>query len=230
MKLSIIIPVLNEENSITKILDYLQQIVSSDYVKEIFVVDGGSMDRTLSLLEAYPKVIVLNSKKGRAIQMNFGASMATGEILYFLHCDSFPPKDFDKKIIQKVQKGKLCGCFKMKFDSNHILLKFLQWFTKFNLKSCRGGDQSLFVEKFLFQKLNGFNEDFLVYEDNEFIFRLYEKSKFTVIQENLITSSRRYKENGFWKLQYHFLIIHLLYNLKIYNQKNIFSYYKRNIK
>lgn len=63
MKLSIIIPVLNEENSITKILDYLQHIINSDYVKEILVVDGGSIDKTLLLLESYPNVVVLNSKR-----------------------------------------------------------------------------------------------------------------------------------------------------------------------
>lgn len=230
MKISIIIPVLNEEKTIVNLLNYLELTTNVKYIQEIVVVDGGSIDDTLNILEKFTNVRVLHSKKGKATQMNFAASKATGEILYFLHCDSFPPKNFDKAIVRAVQKGNLSGCFKMKFDSNHVLLKFLQWFTKFNLKSCRGGDQSLFVEKQLFQELNGFNEGFLIYEDNEFIFRLYEKSKFTVIQDNLITSSRRYKENGYWKLQYHFLIIHVLYNFKIYDQNDIFSYYKRNIK
>ena len=163
MKISIIIPVLNEEKTIANLLEYLILNSNKNHIQEIIVVDGGSTDETLKIVQAYSNVIVLNSKKGRAKQMNFGASKATGEILYFLHCDSFPPKDFDKKIIQKVLKGHLSGCFKMKFDSNHILLKFLQWFTKFNLKSCRGGDQSLFVEKQLFQELNGYNEDFLIF-------------------------------------------------------------------
>ena len=230
MKISIIIPVLNEEKNITKILEYIEKNSSVNLIKEIVIVDGGSSDNTVNTSRKYPNVLVFHSKKVKAIQMNLGASKASGEIVYFLHCDSFPPKDFDKAIVQAVKKGNLAGCFKMKFDSNHILLKVLQWFTKFNFRFCRGGDQSLFVDKKLFQELNGYREDFNVYEDNEFIFRLYEKSKFTVIQETIITSSRRYKENGYWKLQFHFLMIHVLYNLKIFNQNDIFSYYKKHIK
>ena len=84
MKLSVIIPVLNEEKSIVEILDYLLQNVNNDCVKEIIVVDGGSTDNSLNLLKAYSSVIVLNSKKGRAVQMNYGASKASGDILYFL--------------------------------------------------------------------------------------------------------------------------------------------------
>jgi hypothetical protein len=62
------------------------------------------------------------------------------------------------------------------------------------------------------------------------VFRLYENSNFKVIQENLITSARRYRENGFFKLQFHFAIIHLLYRTKIYNQNQIVDYYKKNIR
>jgi hypothetical protein len=86
-------------------------------------------------------VALIQSEKGRAIQMNVGAKAATGNILYFLHCDSLP-RHFDR-IIDTVQNGNQAGCFRMKFDYRHPVLMISQWFTRFNHISCRGGDQSL---------------------------------------------------------------------------------------
>ena len=81
-------------------------------------------------------------------------------MLYFLHADSVPPKNFDQYILDAIHKGSKAGCFKMKFDSSHWWLKLAGWFTQFNWKSCRGGDQSLFVDKKAFENLGGFNEGF----------------------------------------------------------------------
>ena len=117
----------------------------------------------------------------------------------------------------------------MKFDNNHIVLRVSQWFTQFNHISCRGGDQSLFVERNLFQSLNGFDERLTIYEDNEFISRLYKNSKFIVIQKAVITSARKYLKNGVWKLQYHFLMIHIKHALGA-TQKEIVYYYQKSIK
>jgi rSAM/selenodomain-associated transferase 2 len=229
MKISIIIPVLNEEKSIATLMTYLLEIKNPEFTHEIIVVDGGSQDATLQVLKSFPEVKVIQSQKGRAIQMNEGARNAVSDVLYFLHSDTFPPKNFDIEIINKVQNGNLSGCFKMKFDYNHILLKFSQWFTKFNFKCCRGGDQSLFVERKLFLELGGFNENLTIYEDNELISRLYENSKFTVIQKAVITSARKYIKNGVWKLQFHFLMIHFKFWLGL-NQEKLIGYYQKNIK
>lgn len=228
MTISVIIPVLNEENSIAKLLEYLLEIQNPKFTKEIIVVDGGSTDATLDILQSYPAIKVIPSQKGRAIQMNAGAKNATSDILYFLHCDTFPPKDFDAEISAKVQNKNTSGCFKMKFDSNHIVLKVSQWFTQFNHKLCRGGDQSLFVERNLFEKLNGFDENLTLYEDNEFISRLYKNSTFTVIQKTVVTSARKYHKNGVWKLQFHFFVIHLL-NFMGYSNSSLQKYYSKNI-
>jgi rSAM/selenodomain-associated transferase 2 len=229
MNISIIIPVLNEENSIAKLLDYLIEIKNPEFTQEIIVVDGGSQDNTLEILESFPEIMIIHFKKGRAAQMNIGAKYATSEILYFLHSDTFPPKNFDYEIVNQLQNGNLSGCFKMKFDNNHIVLKISQWFTKFNHKSCRGGDQSLFVERNLFEELNGFNENLTIYEDNELISRLYKNSKFVVIQKSVITSARKYLQNGVWTLQFHFIMIHLKYWLGS-SQENLVRYYQKNIK
>ena len=229
MKISVIIPVLNEEHSIAKLLNYLLEIQNPEFTNEIIVVDGGSQDKTLEVLQHYPEIKIFHAEKGRAKQMNFGANAALSEILYFLHCDSFPPKNFDAEIVEQVKNRKTSGCFKMKFDNNHIVLKVSEWFTKFNFQAFRGGDQSLFVEQHLFAKINGFNENLIIYEDNELISRLYQHSKFTVIQETITTSARKHLKNGIWNLQFHFLMIHLKYWFGA-SQENLVKYYQKNIK
>jgi len=213
--LSIIIPVLNEASIIKNLLEHLNKDAISDNVSEIIVVDGGSDDGTPQIVNEYTEnqqkipVFLHSSTKGRARQMNAGAAIAKCEVLYFLHADSLPPKGFDCMILSAVNTNNPAGCFRMKFDDNYFILKLTQWFTRFNVKACRGGDQSLFVSKEIFETLNGFNEDYKVYEDCEFIGRLYDNYSFTVLNDYVITSSRRYSKNGTMRLQYHFAIIHL---------------------
>ena len=141
--------------------------------------------------------------------MNFGAKHAKGNILYFLHADSLPPENFDKLIIDEVEKGNQASCFIMKFNSKHWCLKLAGLLTRLPWRIARGGDQSLFITKSLFNSLGGYDERFTIYEDNDLIAKLYAKNQFVVIQKWLITSSRRYEEKGVLKLQFHFFKIHL---------------------
>lgn len=212
--LSIIIPVLNEADSIRKLLDHLNQNTHSDNIEEVIVVDGGSSDETIELVQKYSTtnnklpVTVYKAEKGRAQQMNYGASKASGTLLYFLHADTFPPKGFDQKVITAINGGSKAGCFRMKFDTRHPVLLISQWFTRFNLKACRGGDQSLFVTKEVFHNLGGYDEAYTIYEDCEFIGRIYDGYKFEVLDDYVVTSARRYENNGTLKLQFHFAMIH----------------------
>lgn len=233
-KISIIIPILNEAETISGLIEHLIHNSSKKNISEIVIVDGGSTDASQDIVnqfvsssdsdlsesyrEAGPEtssglphqlIKLIVSAKGRAKQMNLGAKHATGDILYFLHADSLPPKDFDQLIINEVDKGNLAGCFKMKFDNNHWWLRLVGLLTQLPWKACRGGDQSQFITKSLFEDLNGFDESYSVYEDYELINKLYQKKQFVVIQEFLTTSARRYDANGIWKLQYHFLTIYI---------------------
>lgn len=222
-KISIIIPILNEANTITKLLHHLVDHSSKENIADIIIVDGGSLDGSQGIVKDFisfgnqydtskkncSNISLTHSKKGRAKQMNAGAKLSTGDILYFLHADSFPPKSFDQFIINEIKKGNQAGCFKMKFDHDHWWLRLAGWLTQFRWRACRGGDQSQFITKPLFESLGKFNESFIIYEDNDLINKLYAVDKFVVIQEWLTTSARRYENNGIWKLQYHFWTIYV---------------------
>jgi len=226
-QISIIIPVLNEGESIGSILAYLKNNSSKKNIKEILIVDGGSTDQTLAIASQIG-CTVLFSPKGRAKQMNFGAKHATAEILYFLHADTLPPESFDASILEAFAYGSQTGCFQMKFDSKSRFLSFFAWFSRVNHKLCRGGDQSLFIAKTLFETSDGFNEDYMVYEDIEFIGRLYEVVPFKILPRHVKTSARRYEECGEVVLQYHFGMIHLK-NYFGAGPEQLHDYYKRKV-
>jgi rSAM/selenodomain-associated transferase 2 len=228
-KISIIIPILNEVDAIQQLLFHIENTISKTILYEIIVVDGGSNDGSQIVVQNYQKILLINSGKGRAKQLNVGAKRANGNILYFLHSDSFPPANFDLYIVEQVRKGNKAGCFRMKFDHGHPLLLVSQWLTRINHISCRGGDQSLFVLETLFSEIGGYDECFPIYEDNEIIERIYKKSTFTIIPKNLITSARRYRENGIWVLQYHFTVIHIKRRLG-HSAESLLQYYRKNIK
>ncbi|MEL0454900.1 TIGR04283 family arsenosugar biosynthesis glycosyltransferase [Flavobacteriaceae bacterium SZ-1-7] len=201
-KISIIIPILNEAEFIEKSLRHVIVNSKQQNVSEIIVVDGGSTDDSKHLVSNFNNVILLSSEKGRAKQMNFGAKHATGNILYFLHADSFPPKNFDQLIIDELEKGNKAGCFRMQFDSNHWWLRLASWLTQFKWRACRGGDQSQFITKRLFNEIGGYDERYTIYEDNILINELYKRKQFVVINKKLYTSARMYRKQGIWKLQY----------------------------
>ncbi|WP_225035179.1 TIGR04283 family arsenosugar biosynthesis glycosyltransferase [Winogradskyella sp. SM1960] len=257
--ISIIIPVLNEADTISRLLTHLIDNSSPKNISEIIVVDGGSTDGTLDILRPVrflkpdrsviesmtpnvldtkfqkrnstrtdvqlgseigdpesssgwhiqSKILLLESSKGRAKQMNLGAKHAKGEVLYFLHADSFPPIDFDQLIINEIQKGNQAGCFRMQFDSKHWWLRLASWLTQFSWRASRGGDQSQFITKTLFNDIGGYNENYIIYEDNILINELYARNEFTVINKKLTTSARLYRKHGVWKLQYHFWTIYV---------------------
>ncbi|MDO5978148.1 TIGR04283 family arsenosugar biosynthesis glycosyltransferase [Flavivirga spongiicola] len=230
--ISIIIPMLNEADHIGNLLTHLLDNSSKENISEIIIVDGGSTDGSLEIVSKYvldraqsrpnkdlstefipseAETIIkcISAPKGRAKQMNLGAKHATGNIFYFLHADSFPPKNFDALIINEVKKGHEAGCFRMKFNSNHLWLKLAGQLTRLPWKACRGGDQSQFITTVLFNDIGGFNEDFTIYEDNDLIAKLYDRKQFVVIQKWLTTSARCYCTNGVWRLQYYYWRIHL---------------------
>lgn len=228
-KISIIIPVFNEAKNLQELIPYLLKNSSSKNIIDIIIIDGGSTDNTQNIVNTFKEVSLLKSEKGRAKQMNLGAKHAKGDILYFLHADSYPPENFDNYIIKAITNKTQAGCFKMAFNSSHWWLKLAGWFTQFSWRISRGGDQSLFITTSLFKTAGGYNETYKIYEDNHFINCIYKNSNFTVIQHKLTTSARRYYTKGIFTLQYHYSIIHLKYRLGD-SPKSLYNYYLKHVK
>ena len=227
--ISIIIPVLNEAETIEDLLNHLIDNASLENLTEIIVVDGGSTDGTQDLVKNLGlNIKLIPSEKGRAKQMNIGAKASKGSILYFLHADSFPPNRYDALIIQEYHKNNLAGCFRLRFDNNHWWLRLASWLTQFSWRACRGGDQSQFICKDLFNDIGGFDESYIIYEDNILINELFERDEFVVINKEIKTSARLYERHGVWKLQYHFWTI---YVKKWFGAKadDLLAYYKKHI-
>ncbi|SMO83957.1 TIGR04283 family arsenosugar biosynthesis glycosyltransferase [Gracilimonas mengyeensis] len=222
--LSIIIPAYNEADSIGKLVRCLQQN-RGDYKTEILVIDGGSTDETRQVAEKAGAFVYTSPQKGRAPQMNYGAKMASGEVLYFLHADTYPPENFGAVIKRMLNEGAAAGCFRLKFDWDHPALKFYSWFTRFDLDVFRFGDQSLFAEKELFERAGGFREDLLVMEDQEIVTRLKKYAQFSIAEEAVVTSTRKYRQFGVFQLQCIFSIIVFLYYLRI-SQEVIKHFYE----
>lgn len=222
--ISIIIPVYNEQEIFENSLSIIESRISDRSNCEIILVDGSANHPKLDLVDKH-----ISSPKGRAVQMNNGADVASKEILYFLHLDSIPPQNFDLKILEAFNNGADSGCFQMKFDLNHWLLNLSGWMTKFNGLIFRGGDQSLFVRKKVFQEINSFNSKLIILEDIDIIKRITKSHSFVVLNAKLITSARRYKENGVIYLQSMFGFIHLMNGLG-FSQEKMLNFYRKRIK
>ncbi|MCC9167669.1 TIGR04283 family arsenosugar biosynthesis glycosyltransferase [Pontibacter harenae] len=224
MQLSIIIPTYNEAATIGQLLQYLRQHVTPD--TELLIADGGSKDGTQSIAEANGVSVVACASKGRALQMNTGAAAASGNILYFLHADTYPPKDFQEQIQRAVQHGYGSGCFRLRFDLVHWFLRANAWFTRFDVDAVRFGDQSLFVEREVFWKAGGYNEKFLLLEDQEIVKRLKRYASFTVLPSAVVTSARKYKHYGVLRLQSVYYLVYTAYRLGL-TQTQLVKLYKK---
>lgn len=224
MNISIIIPTHNEAENIGNLIKYLWTHGKNN-ISEIIVSDFDSQDDTTFIAENLNAIVVRSAVKGRAFQMNKGAEISTGDVLYFLHADTYPPPDFIHSISNSIETKSDSGCFRLSFDIDHWFLNFLGKLTSLDMDAFRFGDQSLFIKKLLFESINCFDSRLIIMEDNEIIRRIRKVAKFVVLNSSVKTSARKYLENGKFKLQFIFVLIFFLYKIG-FNQSTLIKVYK----
>lgn len=229
MIVSIIIPAYNEADTLAALLPYLRQSELGEPAPEILVVDGGSTDGTAAVARQAGATVLHSPRRGRAAQLNHGAQRAQGELLYFLHADSYPPPGFLGELRRAVGAGYAAGCYRLAFDNGHWFLRFSAWCTRLPFTAVRFGDQSLFVRRELFAQIGGYREDLLLMEDQEIVQRLRARGPFRILPRAVTTSARKYLVNGVLRLQAIFTLLVVLYYLGV-PQPRLVQLYRRLIR
>ncbi len=193
MNISIITPVLNEEQQIVSFLEAMAGLS----VHEHILVDGGSTDRTRQLIERYP-VRLLGAAPGRGGQQNAGAATATGDSLLFLHCDSRLPGEFQHYVNKVLQRPLVAaGAFKLRIDhpgpGYRVIEKGVN--LRSRLLSLPYGDQAIFMKKAVFQEIGGF-PDQPILEEIPLLRRLRRHGKIALAPVSVTTSARRWQQLG----------------------------------
>ena len=193
MKISVIIPVLNEARHISHTLSCLQSMRQRGH--EIIVIDGGSDDHTLDIAAPLSDTVI-QTGKGRALQMHAGVRQARGDVLWFLHADTICPENADN-IIGNALKKNDWGRFDVVIMSQHRMLKLVSYMM--NLRSCITGictgDQGMFVKKEIYNNTSGFPAIPLM-EDVALSKVLKRYGRPACVKETLQTSGRRWEEDG----------------------------------
>ena len=201
LSISIIIPTLNEALTIGLLMTHLKKY-ADDSLLEIIVCDAQSDDNTEGVARSYGATVVQSSTRSRAVQMNVGAKASHGDILYFVHADCFPPPTYLADIREAVKAGFPTGCYRYRFDSDRFLLKINAFFNRFEPLVCRGGDETLFVERRVFEALNGFDEVYCIMEEYDFIRRSRAQYPFKLMPKYAVVSARKYEKNSWWRVQW----------------------------
>ena len=210
---SIIVPALDEAATIEQ---FLRQLRSRVGAVEILLVDGGSRDETR---ERAADVCdrILTAKSSRALQMNAGAEAASGDILWFLHADCKVPEgcleEIERALRDPVTVG---GFFRIRIPRPDLVYRLTDGFAHYAglLLRLRFGDHGFFCRRNVFEEIGGF-PDLPLMEDAEFFCKLRRLGGIAIISSRLISSERRYREIGPWRLTLTYGLIALFYLFRV---------------
>jgi len=225
-KYSVIIPTFNKEIYLRENIRSIKKLNSD---AEIIIADGGSNDDTLKIAEE-ENVKLINCRQGRGIQLNKGSETAAGNILCFLHADTFLPanafelldKFFDNT------KNKICS-FQLGFDVEHWLFDRYSIFSKFDSIFTRFGDACITVRKDFYNQLGGF-PNWNTFEDVDFLKRASKKSKVIVLNNQVASSARAFVKFGLINQQLFngYLLTKYMLGFRKFISENI--YYRKSVR
>ncbi len=192
---SVIVPTLNEEASIRQLLES----IGSSRDTEIVVADGGSEDATREIA-SQAGALVVPTPRGRGLQMNCGAAMATGDVLLFLHGDTRLPSSWRSDLDRWNESDSQAGAFLLRFDDPAAALRWIARAANWRSRRLQlpYGDQCLFVRREAFGLLNGFRH-LPIMEDVDFVRRWRRHGRWTILPSHVITSARKYRRHGVWR-------------------------------
>ncbi|MFQ3598666.1 MAG: TIGR04283 family arsenosugar biosynthesis glycosyltransferase [Chloroherpetonaceae bacterium] len=205
LKISIVIPTLNEAAYITRTLEAIaSQTLSNGLKIELLIADGGSTDGTPERIVEFFEhndtlpVRMFLSEKGRAQQMNCGAYFASGDVLLFLHADTQLGENALLELARAMENPNTeFGYFAMQFDSDNPIAKYYASFTNINSLLTHYGDSGIFARRDFFERVGKFPEQELL-EDVEFLQRAAQHAEPCLIERaHVITSARRFEKNGY---------------------------------
>lgn len=213
MRISVIVPVLDEATILRKFLVDLRQAAPNC---ELIVVDGGSVDGSFELARDLSDQ-ALQSARGRALQMNAGAKRASGDVLWFIHADSTIPHSAVDAITHALSDPKIIGgSLRLRIDGAHWIYPVRDSIANLlvDLGGAALGDRGLFCRRGVFFEIGGY-PDVPLLEDGEFYRALKRRGRVVQLRETIGTSSRRYKKLGPLRTTLFYALIMLLYLARV---------------
>lgn len=230
MTYSIVIPTLNEERMIGNLLDRL--ISQRQPPEQIIVVDGGSTDKTLSIIKYYP-VKLIKTRANVGLQRNLGGNRVTSDVIIFFDADTLPDNDFCQKLISLfIQKKLDLACPQFKPDIRQGLVPILfgllnQLFALSGGHLASGAGACIIIKSQIFQSSAGFSST-KKFEDIRLIRHLAQKHRYGTLPVQLTVSARRFTQYGVVRTVVNYLILGVLFTLNQFDLAQKIHYPDRN--
>jgi rSAM/selenodomain-associated transferase 2 len=212
--ISVIIPTLNEEKNIGVCI---RRVLAEGADCEIIVADGGSTDCTVEKAKEFHGVKVVNSERGRGLQMNRGAVSANGNVLLFLHADTRLEEGWGRDVNGSLHDDVFAGgAFAFRIDGAGKHFRLIELWVKMrcSLFSLPYGDQGIFVRRDIFDKLGGYR-DIPLMEDVDLVRRIKRIGRMTVLARKAVTSARRWTGGGWIRVSLLNQFIMILFRLGV---------------
>jgi rSAM/selenodomain-associated transferase 2 len=208
MRISIIVPALNEAACISEALRALLRLEGD---KEIIVVDGGSTDDTRAIAAAHG-VTVVTARAGRGTQMHAGTLEATGDVLWFVHADTVPPVHALAEIRCCLEDPAVAGGnFGLLFDgSSRAARRLTTIYPALRILGLCYGDSGIFVRRVNYDAIGGFRP-LALFEDLDLLRRMRKSGHFVHLPSQIRTSSRRFEQRNFAAVWMHWTTLQILY-------------------